>query len=220
MYTKDKNGNTIIQIISGGIIVFIKSKWKSVLTLVVAMAITMTAGYIYGSYQGTKNNEDSSDIEKDVSKLAVVENEDNRNNEAEEGIKEILPNTEIVFNRSYKLCKDVISEKRKPYIGEIGTKEDELQSLFPGWTIEKFTEEQLILSKQIDNYCSNHYILKEQGGLVTIYAPLEEDEGLEVIKYTTVKVNSLPPALQQEIEKGVAVESIEQIEYLIESWQS
>jgi len=217
MYTKHKNGNTIIQITSGGIIVFIKNKWKSIFTLVVAMAITMTAGYIYGFYQGSTGNKDDIDIEKDVSKLSVVEKE---NDKDEESINEILSSTEIVFNRSYKLCKDVITEKRKPYIGEIGTKEEGIQSIFPGWTIEKFTGEQLVLSKQIDNYCSNHYILKEQGGLVTIYAPLEEDEGLEVIKHTTVKVHSLPPDLQQEIEKGMAVESMEQIEYLIESWQS
>lgn len=197
---------------------FIKHKWKSILTLVVAMAVTMTAGYIYGSYQAS-DNKGSIDIEEEALKLAATDKEYNAENETEEAIKEISPSTEIIFNRSYKLCGDIISERRKPHKEEIGTKEEAIDSLFSDWTIEKFTEKQLVLSKQIDNYCPNHYILKEQGGLVAIYAPLEE-EGLEIIKHTSVKVRSLPPNLQQEVEKGMVVGSLEEIEYIIESWQS
>jgi len=199
--------------------VFIKSKWKSILTLIVTMAVMVAAGYIYGFYNGPPA-EGQEDIDKrtDISKLALAEKE---NDEEEETVAPVIsPETDIIFNRFYTLCKDVVVEKRKPFKEEIGSDISGIRARFNDWDVEEFSEIQVVLKKEIDNYCSNHYIVQEQGGLVTIYIPVEEKEGLEVLNQTSIKVSSLHPALQEEIEEGLVVDSLEQVEILMESWES
>jgi len=206
--------------ISGGIRVSGKIKMKNALMLIAVMIIMMAIGYIYGFYQETAKKQDSKNEEVDISKLALAGNDLRNENEDEETVTVISPSTEIVLNRFYLRCRDRIVERRKPYREELGLKKEDIQAFFVNWTVEEFNEEQLVLNREINNYCSEHYILKELEGLVSIYVPEKEDEGLELVEQTSIKVQSLPLDLQHEINNGIVVESLEQVEYLIESWQS
>lgn len=61
-------------------------------------------------------------------------------------------------------------------------------------------------------------VIKEYEGLITIYE--KTYFGLRLIKQTDFEINALEPQLKERIRTGIQVSTMEEIEHLLESWDS
>jgi len=61
-------------------------------------------------------------------------------------------------------------------------------------------------------------MIKENDGYIAIYKA--ETTGLRLIKQTTFNIDKLEPWLQTRIKQGIAVDTPEEVEHLLESWDS
>lgn len=70
----------------------------------------------------------------------------------------------------------------------------------------------------IQNYCQKHYLLKAQGDTVYVYLLCDIDA--EHIRETDININTLPAADRLALIDGVEAHSDEQLDSLIEDYES
>ena len=78
--------------------------------------------------------------------------------------EKISPNCSIVFRRYYKECGHTIEQYSSIPAELVNKTEEDLQQQYEGWTIEEFSKNQIVLYREFDSECGEHYILREKDG--------------------------------------------------------
>lgn len=79
------------------------------------------------------------------------------------------PNTLIVYKTYYTKCKHYIQKYEDIDISLVNLTEKEFKEKTRGWNIEKFSVEEIELSKEEEAFCNEHYKLKLENNVIVIY---------------------------------------------------
>ena len=150
-------------------------------TIMSIIAIIVIIGAIIIGVQICKPNKEQEDI---ITKVSDEKIEDDCTDEYQEIQEEMLqansteekisPNCFITMKKTYNKCGHTTSEYiaiPKELVNK--TKED-LKEKYAGWTIDKFSDTQIVISKKEEGECGEHYIVKDKEGKVVIYKLLED----------------------------------------------
>lgn len=132
--------------------------------------------------------------------------------------EKISPNCLITLKRYYSECEHTINEYidvPKDLVN--GTRED-LEKEYPNWEIQKFSSNEIILYKEFDSNCGQHFILRNDNGKITIYKINENNEE-EIYEKTEISVEYLTESDKVEIQNGLRVNGIEELNQLIEDFE-
>lgn len=194
-------------------------------TIMSIIAIIVIIGAIIIGVQICKPNKEQEDI---ITKVSDEKIEDDCTDEYQEIQEEMLqansteekisPNCFITMKKTYNKCGHTTSEYiaiPKELVNK--TKED-LEEKYAGWTIDKFSDTQIVISKKEEGECGEHYIVKDKEGKVVIYKLLEDgteneyevtDISTEYITYTD-KIN---------MKNGIKVNGKQELNQLIEDFE-
>lgn len=152
-------------------------KILTLLSIVIVVIAIIIAIVIYNS----RKNEISEEI---ITKVAEENILDDCTDEYEEIKNEILetnaeeekisPNCSITLKKFYNKCGHETSQYLEIPEELVNKTKEELQEKYAGWNIEKFSDTQIILSKDEEGTCGEHYIVRDNNGKVTIYQVLED----------------------------------------------
>ena len=95
----------------------------------------------------------------------------------------------------------------------------ELQDKYPDWVIKEFSKERVVLYKEEQNYCGEHFLVKDVDGFITIYSMDNADEIKERIDITDIETIYLPEADQENLKEGIKVYSQQNLNKLIEDFE-
>ena len=124
------------------------------------------------------------------------------------------------LERYYSKCGHTLDEEDSMESRYIGKTEDDLIKLFPKWQLKRFTPEQVVLRMELDAYCPDHYLVKEEDGYLVIFRS-DKDTGIPlIVEAIEVSLEHLNQETLDEIKEGVIVDSIEGVEQLLENWGS
>jgi len=132
--------------------------------------------------------------------------------------EKISPNASMTLKKYYKQCDHTINEYidiSKELVNK--TKED-LEEIYENWKIEQFSSNNIILYKEFDSSCGQHYILRNDNGKITIYLINENNEE-EVYEKTEISIEYLTESDKAQIENGIRVNGNEQLYQLIEDFE-
>ena len=126
----------------------------------------------------------------------------------------------IVYRRYiYNLCNHSSIDDGPIWDDDIGLNRKEFSDRYSGWHIRSFNTRKIVMEKIIHGYCSQHYIVRGLDGYIVIYQP-DMNGNLEIIKQTDIPIEYLPQDLQHQIEEGLVVDTLEEIEHMIEDLDS
>lgn len=203
-----------------------KKSWIILLALVIII-IGIIAGFFLFNKNGKSNN---NIIESEINTISEkiedecteqyqeLEKQANLQIETSSTEEKISPNCLITLKRYYNECKHTINEYidvSKDLVN--GTKED-LKKEYPNWEIKKYTSTEIVLYKEFESNCGQHFILKNDNGKITIYRVNENGEE-EVYEKTEISVEYLTETDKIEIQKGIRVNGIEELNQLIEDFE-
>ncbi len=77
--------------------------------------------------------------------------------------------TLIIFKTYYAKCNHYINEYKDIDASCVNLTEEEFEEKYKTWKLTGFSPEEVILEKQEDKYCNQHYLLKLNGDTLTIY---------------------------------------------------
>lgn len=203
-----------------------KKSWIIILILAIIIIGIIAGLAIYNKSEDSKNNIIENEINtvsekvtdectEEYEELKEQAKSDIETNSSEE---KISPNCLITLKRYYNECQHTINEYIDiPQDLVNGTLED-LEKEYPNWEIQKYSSNEIILYREFDSNCGQHFILRNDNGKITVYKINENNEE-EVYEKTEISVDYLTETDKIEIQNGIRVNGIEELNQLIEDFE-
>lgn len=131
--------------------------------------------------------------------------------------EKISPNCSIIFKRHYNDCGHTIEQYASISTELVNKTEEDLQKQYEGWTIEEFSRNQIILYREFDSECGEHYILREKDGKVAIYLKTGDTE--ELVEETEIATEFLTQTDRLELQNGIEANGRVELNQLIEDYE-
>lgn len=131
--------------------------------------------------------------------------------------EKISPNCSIIFKRYYKDCGHTIEQYASIPTELVNKTQEDLQQQYEGWTIEQFSRNQIVLYRDFDSECGEHYILKEKDGKVAVYLKTGNTE--ELIEETDIATEFLTETDKIELQNGIEANGRAELNQLIEDYE-
>lgn len=152
-------------------------------------------------YNNTVNNTNTVEIQTSVAK------------------EKISINTEVVEEIYYIQCDHLIRNTRKDIKSLVNMTKEELAKKYPDWEIKEFSTEKVILYKEEQGFCNEHYLVKDVDGVVTIYNMDNEDKINEIIETTEIETKYLTETDQEDLKEGIKVYTQQKLNKLLEDFE-
>lgn len=152
----------------------------------------------------------------ELSELSDQELEDLVTTSSEE--EKSSPNCVITLKIYYNKCEHLLESKQTIEEAEVNLTEEELQERFSDWEIQKFTSTEIVLYKEVDEFCNEHYLLKEEDGYITIYK-LDENENETLYEKTEIPTEYLPEEDLEKIQNGMKIYTEKELNKTLEDFE-
>ena len=190
-----------------------KKTWIISLIIIVIMIGIVTGIILYNTKQKDKNDNNMiENVTDDCINEYIDEIETNSNEE------KISPNCLLILKRYYDECQHTINEYVDIPQDLVNGTEYDLKKEYPYWEIEKFSSTEIVLYKEFNSNCGQHFILKEDNGKITVYK-INENSEEEVYEKTEISLEYLSETDKIKIKDGIKVNGIEELNQLLEDFE-
>lgn len=132
--------------------------------------------------------------------------------------KKISPNCLLILKKYYDECNHTINEYVDVPQDLVNGTEEDLKKEYPYWQIEKYSSNEIILYKEFNSNCGQHFVLREDEGKITVYKINENNEE-EIYEKTEISVEYLSETDKGKISEGIKVNGIEELNQLLEDFE-
>ena len=184
----------------------------------------MILGFLTGIYLYKINQIDNTKISKvetqENNNINVLPNTQQLSNTVETNVNEekISPNCVLKLKIYYDKCNHLIEKKQTIAESEVNMTEQELKENFKDWEIQKFTPSEIVLYKEEDDFCGEHYLLKENNGYIAIYK-LDENDNAKLLETTEISTMYLTEQDLENIRVGIKVFTTKELNKTIEDFE-
>lgn len=132
--------------------------------------------------------------------------------------EKIGPNARVIFKTYYTKCSHTKKREQENIKELVNLTKEELQEKFPEWKIEKFTKDEISLIKNEDDFCGEHYVLRNNNDYITVYS-IDEAGNEEIYLLTEIFVLYLPETDQINLKSGIYVYSKEKLTEILQDFE-
>ena len=189
---------------------------------IIAVLIAILSAVII--YWPTKQEQSSEKIQTEVAEVILDECTDEYEHMEDEIVttnseqEKISPNCRITLTKYYKQCKDSINEYIQVPQELVNCTQEELKNQYKDWEIKEFSSNQIVLYKEFEGECGEHYVLKSEDGKIVIYK-IKESGKEEVYEKTKIATDYLPEKDRNALNQGFKVNGKEKLNEVIESFE-
>ncbi len=176
-------------------------------------------GYIYLNETSTKEEEFGTENSINPQNLLTPENivDGNTVNVDSQEIK-ISPQAVLIINKYYKDCNHTITNLVEIPPDMVNLTEDKLKAEYPDWEVISFSSREVSIYKEFDGICNEHYVLRENNGVITVYS-LDEDENETVYEITDISVEYLTDGDRDRIRNGLVIYGKNELNAFLEDFE-
>lgn len=128
------------------------------------------------------------------------------------------PNCKLTMKRYYNECGHSIEEYTDLNNELVNKTKDEIQQVYSAWTIDKFSNDDIIISRSFDSQCGEHYIVRDKDGKVAVY--LLSGDGTETeLQETEISTEFLTEADKLELQNGISANGKQELNQVIENFE-
>ena len=189
-------------------------------SIIIIIVSIITAVVIYNGEDEEQAKVSIKNIEENTTNtLNNSINSDNQN-VIETNVKEvrISPNAFITFKETYEGCGHTKVDFVEVPEDFVNLSKEELKDKYSDWNIEKFTDTDIIISKDFEGSCDEHFIVKDVEGIVTAFK-IKEDGTEEEYEITDIATEYLTDTDKIEMENGIRVNGKQNLNQLIEDYE-
>ena len=192
-----------------------KKTFLIIVSIIFLLSISvMTGYYIYKTKIAQQQNIATNTLEENLIKEERNITIEQVNTQEEK----VTPNTQFVLQKHYETCGHTTINYVEIPSKIVNMTKDELQKEYASWEIKQFGAEEVILAKQEDGTCDQHYILREKDGYIAVY--WVNKDGKESLKEVTgIATEYLTQNDLMEIEEGICVYGLQELNSKIEDYE-
>ena len=188
------------------------------IAIILILIMSALSGYYIYKINKLESNFSTYALEDECTQYAKEYELSLLTNPANSNEEKISPNAMITKKIYYKGCGHTINEYEKADDEIINLNRQELQEKYQDWKIEEFTGKQIILSKEEEESCNEHYILREKDGTIAVY--IIKDDGNEELKEVThIATEYLTDTDRAKIELGIRANGMEELNSILEDFE-
>ena len=204
-------------------------KFNKIITILVVLLVillAMIAGvYIYKSQNNASTGETSTEnnigLADKVTDECVEEWEEMQNDlnsiNVNTSDEKLSPNCSFTFKRHYLVCDHTTNEYINIPEKMVNATYDVLQKNYEDWNIEKFSSNEVILSKDFEGECGEHYILRNVDGNIVVF---KIENGIEEeYEKTDIAVDYLTETDKISFENGLKIYGKENLSQILEDFE-
>ena len=132
--------------------------------------------------------------------------------------EKIRDDTKLILKKDYLDCNHNIEKEVELPRELINSNRKDIEEEFEEWEIEEFSENQVILYKEIYGICDEHFIIKSGKEFVEVYE-LDEDYDKELYEITNISIEYLTDEDLEKLEEGIYVYGIAELNSTLESFE-
>ena len=192
------------------------NKFKiAIISICTIILLIITTAVVYENIKYDKIAKEENKITDEC--VYEYKNEEDKINEIEASEIEtkISPNAKLIIKKYYKECGHTAEEIKTVTNDMVNKNKEEMEKLYPDYNIEKFLNNEIILKKEEEGQCNEHYIIKDENSNIIIYRVLN-DGAEEVYQNTGISTEYLPETDRINLKSGVKVFGIENLNSIIE----
>ena len=195
------------------------SKFKIVLISIFTIALIILTSAVV--YQNIKYDKLAKEEEK-VTDECIYENNEIENDIDEIKVSEtetkVSPNAELVIKKNYKEFGHTTEEKRNVANDMVNKTQEEIEKLYPDYKVESFLNNKIVLIKEEEGQCDEHYIVRDENSNIMIYKILG-DGTEEIYQNTGISTEYLPETDKISLRDGIKVFGRENLNSIIEDFE-
>jgi len=208
MYKKIILVNNTIKI-KGGIIL------KRLIIFLIMLLIFLASIGIGYFYLNTRDDQKNASKSED---LIAENNIENQTISTENQEEKISPNCRLTLKRYYTECQHTINEYIDISQSLVNATKKDLEKEYSNWEVKEYSSTEIVLYREFDSDCGQHFILKNDNGKITVYRINENNEEIEYQK-TEISIDYLTETDKVQIQNGIRVNGIEELNQLIEDFE-
>lgn len=187
-------------------------KWGIAFLVIVLFIISAICGFLVRSFI----NFSRGDEQKNEEVLAEEEKKEIINTNSADSI--VSPNAEVIITQYYKKCGHTRTVRDMAPREIVNLNKEKVQEYYKGWNIDSFAPNEIKLSRNNEGICSEHYILRESDGYISIST--KNDIGEYIFKgLTDIPVMYLPEEDLEELQKGIEIVGRDSLNKFLEDFE-
>jgi len=185
----------------------------------IAIILGVLMGFVI--YKFSIKDSNKFNVEKlstNITNEAIVLNGKNEIIEVTKKEVKVSPKATLITKKFYKSCSHTIEDYTEVPYDIVNKTEVEIKNIFSDYIIESFSEKEIIIKKEIDGICNEHYVLRELDGSVAIYI-LDEFNNENLVQITEISTKYLPDVDLYDLKKGIFVKGRAALNRAIEDFE-
>lgn len=129
------------------------------------------------------------------------------------------PNTVLIQTKYYIDCGHLVQNKGKIKEDSINKNESEFKIDYIGWKIQKFTPTEVVIYKEYNDFCNEHYKLKDVDGKIVVYQLDKYGKEKEIERKTDIQTKYLSETDIENLKDGINVCGKSELNAMIEDYE-
>ena len=138
--------------------------------------------------------------------------------EATSSEEKISPNCKLILKRYYKECEHLINEYIDVPESLVNKTRKEFEEQYKNWEIDKFTSTEIIIYREFESNCGQHYVLRNNEGKISIYK-IDDNNEEKLLENTEISVEYLTEKDKVEKQNGIRVNGKEELNKRLEDFE-
>lgn len=128
------------------------------------------------------------------------------------------PNCALIIKIYYKNCGHTSEEYNNLPEKAVNLNREQIEELYKEYKVQSFTSNEVVLYQEKEGECGEHFILKDDEGILMIYKVLEDGTEKEYEK-TAISTEYLPETDKINMIKGIRINGKKQLNQLLEDFE-
>lgn len=130
----------------------------------------------------------------------------------------LSPNASLVIVKNYDSCGHTTKEYAEILPEMVNRNQEEIEQMYPNFTIQSFDKNELIVEKNENGFCGEHYILRDDNGTVIVNS-VDENNKETLYERTSISTKYLTQTDIINLKDGIRVYGKENLNSLIEDYE-
>lgn len=130
----------------------------------------------------------------------------------------LSPNAELIIQKQYNKCNHIINEYAEILPEMVNRNQEEIEDMYSNFTVETFNNNKLVVMKQENGVCGEHYILREENGNVIVNEINENDEE-KLYERTSISTEYLTQTDLINLKNGIKIYGRENLNSFLEDYE-
>ena len=132
--------------------------------------------------------------------------------------EKITPHTRLILRKYYEECGHSINEYVETPVELINMTKEELEEAYEDWNVYIFSENEVIMIKNVNGFCNEHYSLKDLDGYIAIYK-VDKNGNETLQEKTSISTRYLTQTDKSHLESGIKIYGTENLNKYIEDFE-